>query len=145
MINCFLLEVGCIFIPMNSVALSRWTSGILLAALMIHLNAQAVMTLLFELNRKNIAASSCEKVVRNCNGQCYLNKQIQKETDSPSVPTSRQDPSSKVSKDVKETGIPKSSLNLLSFNHQASFTSLFGDRLIFHPSDPEIQPPRLLS
>lgn len=127
---------------MNFDSTTRWTSGILLITVFIHLNASSWMTLLFELNRQNIAASSCEKVVRNCNGHCYLNKQIQKENSAPESTSPAKTGQEKSTKDIKENWVPGSSGNtvlhqsLTRYPQGCCGTLPDGDLFpVFHPPD----------
>ncbi|NUQ82080.1 MAG: hypothetical protein HUU10_10775 [Bacteroidetes bacterium] len=72
---------------------TRLTAVLTILVLFIQINSVAWLTFWFSFNQKEISETVCEKVVVECNGKCYLSKQIEKETQSePARPiSSKQD------------------------------------------------------
>lgn len=57
---------------------SKIFSIIILLFFSIFINSSLFSFLLFKSNQKVIIKDSCEKIVENCEGKCYLNKSIEK-------------------------------------------------------------------
>lgn len=53
--------------------------------LFIQVNQIAWFQMMFYLNQSSIAKTNCERVVLNCNGKCYLAKQMAKNTEQPAT------------------------------------------------------------
>lgn len=56
----------------------RYMGWLGIAALLVQMNAVPLDYALFRLNQREIARTMCEHKMPNCNGHCYLMKQIAK-------------------------------------------------------------------
>jgi hypothetical protein len=56
----------------------KWTAWLGFIAIAVQLNAVPLSVLLFRLNQQEIARTQCEHKMPNCNGHCYLMKQLAK-------------------------------------------------------------------
>lgn len=62
--------------------LKRITTVLMILLLFVQVNQIAVFQFMFYLNQANISKSNCERVVVNCNGKCFLAKQVQKNAEN---------------------------------------------------------------
>jgi hypothetical protein len=60
----------------SMVSAIRAITLLVLIGLTVQINYVAVCCALFEMNRKAIAETSCEKKTPHCNGHCFLKKQV---------------------------------------------------------------------
>lgn len=130
------------FFRLNKILL-KFTVFLVLFILGLQTNFELSYYLLFYLNREALTEAVCEKKTETCKACCYLNKQIEKETEesSPMVPERE-----KKSNEIKiqeyfpshyayENGTRPKQLNVISA--QTILTSGYKGS-IFHP--PKVQP-----
>ena len=68
--------------------IKRIMTVLMILLLFVQVNQIAVFQFMFYMNQANISKSNCERVVVNCNGKCFLAKQVQKNAEtSATAPT----------------------------------------------------------
>lgn len=65
--------------------IKRTATVMMMVLLFIQINQIAVFQFMFYLNQSNISKSNCERVVVNCNGKCFLAKQVTKNDETPAT------------------------------------------------------------
>ncbi len=71
-------------------AVSRFIAVLMLTGMLLQINSVFVCFALFSLNQKAIAATLCERKVKNCCGHCFLLKKINSANDTQLPPTGKQ-------------------------------------------------------
>ncbi|NTW82253.1 MAG: hypothetical protein HGB36_02660 [Chlorobiaceae bacterium] len=67
------------------ISANRYIAVLMLIGILLQINVVPASYGLYYLNRKAIAEKVCEKKVKNCCGQCFLQKKIAEVTDAPAA------------------------------------------------------------
>jgi len=117
--------------------LLKVTVFIVLLILGLQTNYQVFYYLLFSMNREALTEAVCEKKAVTCKACCYLNKQIQKETEKSDSLPAKKDKKNEIKimeylthQNKDNTDVTASVVNYI--HNSISYTSSFSSG-IFHP------------